>query len=58
MKDHLQPLVWSSSRGRELYQEVTKFHVPGHGRYGECPGCTLARKMERQMSISTRAVEK
>jgi hypothetical protein len=54
MKDRLQPLVWSSSRGRELYQEVTKFHVPGHGRHGECPGCMLARKMEHQMSLSTR----
>lgn len=55
MKDRLQPLVWSSSRGRELYEEVRKFHVPGHGRRRECPGCTLARKMERQMSLSTRA---
>ncbi len=55
MKDHPQPLVWNSCRGRELYQEVTKFHVPGHGRYGDCPGCTLTRKMEHQMSLSTRA---
>jgi hypothetical protein len=57
MKDRLQPRVWSSSRGRELYQEVTKFHVPGHGRHGECPGCMLARKMEHQMSLSTQVVQ-
>lgn len=57
MKDRLQPLVWSSSRGRQLYQEVTKFHVPGHGRHGVCPGCALARMMERQMSLSTQAVQ-
>lgn len=55
MKDRLQPLVWSSNRGRELYLEVTKFHVRGHGRHRECPGCTLARKMERQMSLSAPA---
>ena len=57
MNDRLQPLVWSSSRGRELYEEVTKFHVPGHGRRGGCPGCLLARKMERQMSLLTLAVQ-
>lgn len=57
MNDHRQPLVWNSSRGRELYQEVTKFHVSGHGRHGECPGCMLANKMERQMSISARPVQ-
>ena len=58
MNERLQPLVWSSSRGRELYEKVTQFHVPGHGRHGECPGCTLARKMERQMSLSTLAIQK
>jgi hypothetical protein len=52
MKNQLSPLVWNSNRGLELYQEVTKFHVPRHGRRGECPGCNLTRKMEYQMSLS------
>jgi len=49
------PLVWNSIRGLKLYRKVTKLHVSGHDRRGECPGCMLARKMERQMALSTQA---
>lgn len=58
MNNRLRPLVWSSSRGLELYQKVTMFHLPGHARRGECPGCSLTRKMEDQMSLSIPAKHK
>lgn len=58
MKSSLQSVVWSSIRGRALYQAVTKFHVPNHGRRGKCPGCKLAREMEYQMSCFSEATDR
>ena len=58
MKTRLQPLVWSSIRGRELYQALTKFHVLGHGRHNKCPGCKLERQMERQMFWSSETLHR